>query len=447
MRPQPHQRYKTRPGPSLTDQSRRVFLQRLLALGATAAGAQILAACSSPNRASNSARRAAADGSLLERAEEASDPGPSSDGLLTAGHVPGRILVIIDLAGGNDGLSTVVPAGSSTYYDLRPNLALSDDVIELNDQIGLHPRLSRLHKRGLTVVEGVGPTNGDLSHFEMASRWRHGDMAGTAGFVTGFGGRLTDALHDGVARVPSPAAGVSLAGTTPFLLGQDAPGMAMYGPGDFWFLEPTDWKELEAFQQSLRTFGPGPISEAYEQLLDLGELLGSVEDTEVDWEDPMLEEGGDLGSQLRLAADLIQAGLGTQVIYTQHGDFDTHSGHQWRHDNLMAELDVAVDGFLNRMDQMGMGDQVVVATISEFGRRVEENDGGLDHGSASAMLVAGALEPQVSGSPPDLDALDEDGNLVTTIAFDRYLAALAEEWLGVRADAVLPDAPSPLDLF
>lgn len=416
-------------GPRLTRQSRRTFLQQLAAVSA-AAGTGLLASCTDSQSSSA--------GSTTTQ-----QPGPMA-GTLGADHVPGRVLVVIDLEGGNDGASMVVPAGSSAYYDLRPTLAIKDgDVLDLDGRLGLNPRLGKLHERGVTVVEGVGATNIDLSHFEMSARWDHGDVAGSGSLRTGFGGRLSDVLSTG-----SPVTGVSLSGSSPFLLGATSAALSLYETSDLWTLRPSDWEELQAFQQAVGNFGPGLVGTSFDQLLDLGQRLRNLaEDDELDWDDPMLSDGGELGSQLWLAGELIAADVGTRVFYAQLGDFDTHDGHDWRHDELMAQLDAAVGGFLDRADEGGYGDRVVVATISEFGRRAEENEGGLDHGSASTMLIAGAIEPQVLGEPSDFSDLDEDGNLRVTTTFDQYLASLAQDWLGIEASSVLPNNPDVLNLL
>ncbi|MEZ5228099.1 MAG: DUF1501 domain-containing protein [Acidimicrobiales bacterium] len=134
-------------------------------------------------------------------------------------------------------------------------------------------------------------------------------------------------------------------------------------------------------------------------------------------------------------------------MYVGYGDFDTHVGHQWKQQDNLQRLDAALDGFLRRIDEAGASDRVLVATVSEFGRRVEEHDGGLDHGSASTMLLAGPLHARQAGERPDLGDLDDDGNLRTTVPFDRYLATLAEEWLGVEAASVLPESATPLGIL
>lgn len=414
--------------------SRRLFLRRAAVISAASTGGHLLAACSSSSNSS-------------PLPTSTTPTTTSTVGNLTADHVENRILIIINLEGGNDGLSMVVPAGSSTYHDLRPNLAI-EDVLDIDTRLGLNPRLTKINDLGVTIVEGVGPTSADMSHFAMAARWEQGDVDGTASLRTGFGGRLSDVLARSQGQ--SPVTGISLAGQTPFMYGQDAPAVSLYGLDDMWMLRPSEWDELAAFQRSLASFGDGLVADSYDQLLDLGERLGRLDDSDeeqsIDWDHPMLSEGGSLGQQLWLAGDLISAELGTRVMYAQLDGFDTHEGHEWRHEDLMGQLDAAVAGFYERAQAMGFADRVVLATISEFGRRVRENDGGLDHGSASSMLVLGPIQPQILGQPSDLDDLDENGNLRVTTGLDTYLGSLAQEWLGIEASSVLPNTPDLLGL-
>ena len=433
--------------------SRRRFLQSLTVAGAVTAGGGTLFACSDgpADRQGPLAVTGAggSDGATVATEET------TLAGRRTPGAVDGRVLVIVDLQGGNDGLSTLVPAGDPRYYDLRPNLAVPDDeVLGLDDEVGLHPSLARLHRRGITTVEGVGPVDGDLSHFAMTERWERGDVTGANSLRTGFLGRLADAVDDG-----SPLVGVSMLGPTAHLITNQAATMAINGPDDLWFLAPSEWGEALAFQQGLQSFGGSSgASESSERLRSLvttsyGELtavahgLGGDDEDEIDWESPMFAEGGQLGQRLHFAADLIAADAGLRVVYVGEGDYDTHSDHPWRQADNLTRVDAAVDGFLERAEEEGFADRVLVATISEFGRRVPENDGGLDHGSGSTMLVAGPVGDRRLGERPALDDLDEDDNLRVTVSFDRYLAGLAEDWLGVEAASVLPGEPEPLRLI
>jgi uncharacterized protein (DUF1501 family) len=421
----------------MTMLSRRRFLEQLAAAGALTAGVPLLSSCSSGPSAARSLSVDRRSGSPVE-----------PRGRTVPGAVDGRILVVVNLEGGNDGLSTLVPLDDPIYHDLRPSLALpSADVLALDSDVGLHPSLSLLHRRGIATVEGVGPVDGDLSHFAMTERWEQGDVHGAGGLRTGFLGRLADALDDG-----SPLVGVSTAGPTPNFTNQQAATMSLGSTEDFWFLAPTDWSDAIAYQQGLARFASAgdpltaQIIESYGRLLDLTARLAPSE-ADIDWETPMIADGGDLGRQLHLAADLIEADVGVRIVYAEIGGFDTHSNHHWQQQDNLRRFDAAVGGFLERVDGLGLTDRVLVATTSEFGRRVEENDRGLDHGSASTMLLAGPLSDGRFGERPPLDDLDEDGNLRVTVGFDRYLATLAEEWLGIEAASVLPTDAVPLGIF
>ena len=427
--------------------TRRSFLHRLLATGAVTAGGATVAGCGLLG--SGGVGGAATGTAPILDPDRRAGPEATDDrtGRLVPGAVGGRVLVIVDLQGGNDGLSTLVPYGSGRYYNLRPELAVPQaDVLAIDDQVGLHPSLSRLHSRGVTAVEGVGPINGDLSHFDMAARWQRGDVDGSAPHArSGFLARLIDAVDDG-----SPLVGVSTSGTSPYLTNAVAATLSLADADQLWMLEETEWEEMAAFRSRLARFDDrpaGPVAEGYRRLLDLADRL-DVGDDEIDWETPMLADGGELGQQLHLAADLIAADVGTRVVYAATGDYDTHSEHRWRQAENLNQVDASIGGFLDRAEALGFADRVVVATVSEFGRRVPENGSGLDHGSASTMLVAGGGGLSgLGGERPDLDDLDDDENLRTTVGFDRYLASLAQEWLGVEAASVLAGDPEPLGLF
>jgi len=166
----------------------------------------------------------------------------------------------------------------------------------------------------------------------------------------------------------------------------------------------------------------------------------------VDNELPMIKEGRQLGRQLFMAAELIKADVGVKVIHAQLGGFDTHDGHGYKHNALMEQLSASIKGFNQMLVDARIADRVLVATTSEFGRRVAENGSGFDHGAASSMLLVGPIKAGRLGDPSPLGDLDSNGNLRTTIGFDRYLATLAQGWLGVDASSVLPGQPASLTL-
>ncbi len=365
--------------------------------------------------------------------------------LLLPAPIDQRVLVLVDFAGGNDGLSMVVPYGSSAYYDQRPNLAIAqEDVLQLDSEVGLAPALGRLHQRQIAAVEGVGPIDGSLSHFEMVDRWAQGDMLGQGGQRAGFLARLSDRVDVGGA-----VTGLSVAGHTPRLEASQSSTLSLSNLNQLRVLTDDGWI-YPRYRSAVRSFGGGPmsttISSSWNALFAVGDSMSSDIDR-VDGDSQMVREGGGLGRQLAMAAEMIKADVGVRVIHAQMGGFDTHEGHSGRHNTLMGRFDAAVDGFLSEIEAAGMADRVLVATSSEFGRRVSQNGSGLDHGSASSMLLVGPIKPGRIGDPSPINDLDGNGNLKTTIAFDRYLAALAQEWLGVEAGAVLPNGPQPIGLF
>ncbi|MDH3678603.1 MAG: DUF1501 domain-containing protein [Acidimicrobiia bacterium] len=364
--------------------------------------------------------------------------------LLAPAPVDQRVLVLIELEGGNDGPSTVVPYGSGTYHDLRPTLAIpADQVLELDDEIGLNPNLGRLYNRQMAVVEGVGPVDGSMSHFEMVARWEQGDLSGTSGLRTGFLARLADALDDG-----SPTIGLSVDGFTPRFNNVTASTLSLNHLNSLRVLTKDEWI-FPAYREAVTSFSGGPMTttlvESWRHLVEIGNALPN-EMTDIDEESAMVQEGGHLGRQLAIAAEIIRADIGVRVVHARLSGFDTHKGHQYKQESLLQRVDMAVDGFLQQLTDSGMAERVLVATSSEFGRRAEENATGLDHGAASTMLLFGPVRPGRYGAPSSFDDLDDRGNLKTMVPFDSYLGTLAEDWLGVEAATVLPTTPELLDI-
>ncbi len=353
-----------------------------------------------------------------------------------AAAVSDRILVLIELQGGNDGPSTVVPYGDSAYYDLRPNLAIPQaEVIPIDDQIGLSPELATLSERRFAVVEGVGNTLDSLSHFDQQKLWHFGGGDGRVGFISQLGTELGETY--GTDRLVT----LSVAGYAPQLVGAGEGTLTLAGANQLRTLTRNDWV-YPGYRQAVQRFSGGPLTtrlaQSYSQI---GSLVQDLpEEIEIDRESRMIADGGQLGSQLWIAAGMIEAGTGARVIHAKIGGFDTHEGHVNRHAALMAQVDAAVDGFLDRMDNAGLSDRVLVALTSEFGRRGAENGAGLDHGNGSTLMVFGPVNEGRHGVYSSLSNLDDRGNLKTEIPYTSYLRTLAHDWLGT--ETILPDAES-----
>ncbi|MDQ6783041.1 MAG: DUF1501 domain-containing protein [Actinomycetota bacterium] len=372
----------------------------------------------------------------------ASEAGPQ------AGATAQRCLVVLELDGGNDGLSMVVPFADPAYRALRPRTGLDPAVVNPVDQrVGLHPNLRRIAARGPAVVVGVGVASPDLSHFEMRRRWWTGEPDGTSRYTTGFLGRLCDTLGDPAA----PAVGVSLGpGPTPALDAQRVVTLSLDPSSGGNFPLPGDGGPLDrAWMAANRDLATADAADPPSRLTSRRGAAQALTFTDLAGHLPEPGTGfptTDTGNQLKLAAQLLAADQGIRIIHVPlTGDYDTHTTIVDRYPRLMTDLDGSVDAFVVDLQRRGLADRVLIATTSEFGRRAAENgSGGLDHGAASSMLLLGPVIAGVRGELPRLDRLDSDGNLAATTNLTEYYATLAESWLGVPADGVLPGRPRPL---
>jgi uncharacterized protein (DUF1501 family) len=375
------------------------------------------------------------------------DSGPSNVNVET--DMARRTLVVVELEGGNDGQSMVVPYGLGSYYDARPNSAIAEnEVLRLDDRFGLHPQLARLHQRGVSIVQGVGSKNPSGSHFEMRARWAEGSPDALGQHTTGFLGRLSDALGDDDAVATAVSIGdgshpsmLSERGRTVTITNADA---ASYLTG------ATDDDILRLrFQTAYRaladlSFDSATVTARHEimrRTVGFAEAVGVLEnDAREGYRDDQLGQG------LRLAAQLLGRDVGIRVVHVVAGmDFDTHDDHAGRYSELMGSFDESMDAFMNDITQRGLGGQVLVATVSEFGRTLRDNgSSGLDHGVSSNMLMLGPVNSGLHGEQPAMREVD-DGGLATTVGFDDYYATLADRWLGLDAADIVGAGASPLD--
>jgi uncharacterized protein (DUF1501 family) len=372
----------------------------------------------------------------------------------------GRVLVVLQLDGGNDGLNTVAPFRDDIYRRSRPNLALPvQQVLRLNDDLGLHPSLGglmRLHEnQQLAVVQSVGYPNPNRSHFESMAIWHTARLdpdAGTPGWLS----RCLDRRDTG-AGGDVPALHISRQ-----LLPQALYGGQRHVPS------------LEALEQFRRRLGIPDGPEARSQRAALDEI-GARQQGEPDsllqfversslitytssarLESVLRERRGQSGypefyglaRRLRLIAQLLQAGLGTSIYYTQLGGFDTHANQLNTHANLLREVGDSLQAFLNDLNRTGLGERVLVLVFSEFGRRLAENgSAGTDHGTAAPVFLLGrSVRPGPHGPNPNLQDLD-DGDPRHAIDFRRVYATLLDQWLGCPGDAVLGGRFEPLPVL
>jgi uncharacterized protein (DUF1501 family) len=376
---------------------------------------------------------------------------PSSTGGADASPAGQRVLVVVDMPGGSDGMSMVVPHGISGYYDLRPTTAVpAEEVLDVDGELGYHPRLAGIRDRGAAMILGVGAAETDGSHFEMQARWWEGSPNRTGAFDTGFLGRLADVIADPDVPVTAMAIGP---GAHPTMIAARASTLTVPNAQASGYLTgaASDDLLLQRFQRGYRAFGNGTGTDfetrrrhIAERTVAFAEAAGTYRT-----EDNPFGYGDDqLGGGLRMAAHLFDQDLGLRIVHiSMDGDFDTHEGHPWRHDENMAALDRSVDAFFRDIEARGLADRVLLATATEFGRTAAENGStGLDHGWANNHLLMGPVHAGRFGEHPKMAGVDEQGGgFAPTVGLDSYLATLAQGWFGVPASEVLDGNPEPLD--
>jgi uncharacterized protein (DUF1501 family) len=376
----------------------------------------------------------------------------------------GPILVVLQLAGGNDGLNTVVPFADDAYYKARPRLGIAAaNTLKLNDSLGLNPRLAKL--RGLydsgelALIQGVGYPNPNRSHFRSTDIWQtatDADKFERHGWL----GRYFDSCCGG----EDPAVGVSIGRQTPLAFSASTPkGITLARPEQFRFhaesaSNPTAteglFREMNGMDASPSDDDAGGTVQSLGAAGAMvgGDTMDYLRRTALDAQissDKILEitrkvrssatyPGGPLANSLSLVARLIAGGMATRVYYVSQGGYDTHSNQSGAHDRLMGELDAALGAFVADLKAQGNFDRVMLMTFSEFGRRVAENNsGGTDHGAAAPMFVlGGGVKPGLYGKQPSLTQLT-DGDLSYNVDFRSVYATVLEKWMHAPSEKVL----------
>ncbi len=360
-----------------------------------------------------------------------------------------NVLVMIQLAGGNDGLRTVVPLSDSALHDLRPVLSgpMVSQALPLNTRFGLNHNLGGIKslwdKGKLAIVHGVGYDNPTFSHFESIRIWETGDP--TRRQVDGWLGRTLAKAYDSNGH---PLTGCACGAT-------DVPGAlrdlqatmsVIQDQKKFGF---TGGSEVEAAVGALYKGTPGiygalfdtAIATASETITALRTSSASYQPM-ADYSDKVklvYSSQNQLAAALQLAAELIVTGTGVKLLHVTLGGFDTHYTELNRHDDLMGYLDSAVSAFYQDLAAHGKAHNVLIATWSEFGRRPMENaSGGTDHGAAAPLLLIGdPVKGGLYGSAPSLTSLDDTGNLKHSVDFRSVYQEILNGHLGADSGEIL----------
>jgi uncharacterized protein (DUF1501 family) len=371
----------------------------------------------------------------------------------------GRVLVVVQLTGGNDGLNTVVPYRDDNYQKHRLKIRVpTSGLHKIDDSIGLHPALGRFAKAleagVLAIVQGVGYPNPSRSHFQSLAVWhtarrdQTGDASGwlnrcLAAQRADLGGDAP-ALHVNITEPPQALAGRDL--TVPSLVGSDQVRRRLgLNSG------PAAAEQRAALDRV--SFAPVAGEDPYLQFIRRSNLITY---TSSDRLEEVLRktttaagypEYG-LARRLALIAQLIKAGLSTSIYYTELDGFDTHVNQVGSHPALLREMGDSLSAFLGDLKRVGEAHRVLVLVFSEFGRRLAENaSGGTDHGTAAPVYLLGpAVWAGLHGASPDLDDL-VDGDPKFTLDFRRIYATVLDQWLACPSDKVLGNQFAHLPLL
>ncbi len=360
-----------------------------------------------------------------------------------------KVLVVIQLSGGNDGLNTVIPYRNDIYYKMRPALGIKREAaLSLTDEMGLHPALSgmkALYDDGaMGILNNVGYPNPDRSHFRSMDIW-HSASGSKEYWSSGWIGRYLDAQCKGCDK---PTQALEIDDTLSLAMkGESAKGLAFVDPNRLYNTSN------EAYFRDLMKAHTDDSHEHHNVdylYKTMAETISSASYIQQQFKTYRSQESypnSELGKNMKVIAELIMSDINTKVYYVSHGSFDTHVGQQQQQERLFKQLDEAVSVFVQDLKKNNRFQDVVVMTFSEFGRRVGQNaSGGTDHGTANNMfLLSGGLQQKgLLNEGPDLLNLNE-GDLQYKVDFKSVYATLLHKWLSADDKEVLKQQYGYLD--
>jgi len=376
---------------------------------------------------------------------------------------PGRTLVVLELMGGNDGLNTVIPYTDNAYSQVRARIGIpTASVLQLDSKLGLNgmavnggtkPAMGGLKAlwdaNRVALVEGIGYPNSSLSHFTSRDIWHTADP--TLAQRNGWLGRFLDA-YVGNNSNPLVCSAVSNALQRTLLASKvSVPSfvsIASYSyptdgayPGDksnqinTFVAEGADQYEIENTVEQVSALSGVAISSSTTlQTVGNGYVAGGQ------------YPSGSLGSGMQLIAQIINAGVGAQILYITFGGFDNHADEDNAgangHNGLLQTISDSIKALFDDLDAHNKSHNVLLMTWSEFGRRVQDNASrGTDHGTSAPQFVVGnAVKPGIYGTAPSLTQLDSNGNLLIQNDFRSYYGTVLSDWLGADSAAILGTA-------
>lgn len=364
-----------------------------------------------------------------------------------AADFPNRTLVVIELAGGNDDLNTVIPYTDNLYLQLRSRIGVpAGTVIPLDDRLGMNPVMTGLKSlwdaNRVAVVENVGYPNSSLSHFAARDVWHTADpqLAQRHGWL----GRWADRY---IAGNGNPLSCAAISQSLPRTLLADNVGVPSFvNLASYQYA--TDGQYPGDRNNQIRTFltqngGEYEIANTVDTLSQVGEdAIGSsniLQTVGTGYVPGGSYPAGTLGAGLLLIAQIVNANVGARILYITFGGFDNHATQATDQPPLLTAFSNGIKALFDDLDAHGKSHDVLLMSWSEFGRRPQDNgSNGTDHGTLGSHFVVGdAVKPGIYGGVPDLANLDRNGNRTMQNDFRSYYGTILQDWLGADAAAIL----------
>jgi uncharacterized protein (DUF1501 family) len=355
----------------------------------------------------------------------------------------GKILVLLQLQGGNDGLNTVIPFEDSKYYTARKTINIKkEETLKLNNTLGLHPSMygmkSLFDENKLSIIQNVGYAQPDRSHFRSTDIWLSASDS-NQNIYDGWVARYLENQNPSYpGTLPSEPMAIQLGSVESMLL------QGKFGSLGTVFEDPNLFYQL--ISGSKLDNDPPPATVAGNELKFLRQVAAaSIQYSEAikskadQGKNSLTYPNTNLGRQLSIVAKLISGGLATPVYLTTINGFDTHANQLTQHANLWKQVSEAVSAFQKDIESLGISEKITLMTFSEFGRRVNENGtNGTDHGSAAPMFVIGkTVKGGILGSNPNLTALDNNGDIKYEFDFRQIYTTLLDDHFGTSKETSL----------
>ncbi len=351
-----------------------------------------------------------------------------------------RLLVLVELKGGNDGLNTVVPFADPDYYRLRPRIGIRrEEVLPISDRFGFHPSLQSLlplwQGRELAVVQGVGYPNPNLSHFRSIEIW---DTASSS----------EDYLQQGwLARafaVTPPPAAFAADGV---VVGSQDMGPLMGGRRVVALSNPERFARMARLAEGGSATGSGPLAHIQRVEADIRQAAAKLNSTGPAFSFQTEFPQSPFGATIKTACQVLGTGAGVAVLRLTLAGFDTHQNQPGMHGNLLRQLAEGLAALRSALIELKLWQQTLVLSYAEFGRRPKENQSnGTDHGTANVhFALGGAVRGGLYGGLPSLARLDASGNMGFSVDYRSLYATVLERWWRLDSREALGGRFAPID--